>query len=184
MSLHADNGAPAATQRLFFAIWPDAALQRRWHALAELPAHRAQSGRRTPRENLHVTLAFLGSVSAERRACLERAADAIRAASFELTLDRLGSFRRGGVWWLAPSELPPASLDLVAQLKSAQEACGLVPESRAYRAHITLARDVRRCPPPMSIASIVWPVRDFVLVQSKPGEGGSRYQALRTWPLA
>ena len=170
------------SERLFLALWPDAALQRRMAALAEscLPTH---AGRRAPAENLHVTLAFLGQVETATRVRLEQMIDATRAQAFELVLDRLGCFRRRGLMWVGAAEVPSPLQQLVADLKAAQLACGLTPDRRDYRAHVTLARNLRRCPPPAGIEPIVWPVREFVLVRSNLGAAGARYEVLRAWTL-
>ncbi len=78
-----------ATQRLFFALWPEPALQQHlaMTAAALLPR---DAGRRVRAENLHCTLVFLGAVEAAQRLCLEDAASLVRAEPFTLTLDRLG----------------------------------------------------------------------------------------------
>ncbi len=173
----------ATSQRLFFALWPDVSLQQQMFAAADSALRQFESPRRARRENLHLTLAFLGSVNAEVGARLQREADTIRARGFDLTLDQLGVFARRGLVWLGPLQVPAPLLDVVAALRSAQSAVGLIPEKREYRAHITLVRDLATCPPPGPVAPIVWPVRQFVLVESKPGARGSRYQVLHRWDL-
>jgi 2'-5' RNA ligase len=57
--------AAAATHRLFFALWPDAPARAALVRLAHEIAHHGHG--KAPREdNLHITLAFLGPVAAER----------------------------------------------------------------------------------------------------------------------
>ncbi len=104
------------TQRLFFALWPDADLQQRLAAasLALLPPH--SGGRHVPPENLHCTLLFLGAVGAAQRLCVEAAADRVRAAPFSLVLDRFGYFRRPQVAWLGCSTTPSMLSRLVTDL--------------------------------------------------------------------
>jgi len=177
-----DRRAPSS-KRLFFALWPDTALQEELHALAAtmLPPG---DGRRTPSANIHLTLAFLGSVSPEDQVCYEQAADRIRAERFNLTLDARGCFRRSGIFWIGAEHVPEGLLALVRALSEALQACGYEPDPRPFRAHLTLARRLRRCPRLPQPAPIEWSVGDFALVQSHLGAGGAEYEILRRWPLA
>jgi len=169
------------TQRLFFALWPDDAVRK---ALEALALHRAgDQGKRTRTENLHITLAFLGSVDGRRRGCLEEAADELQGRSFTLSMDTLGWWPRPQVLWVGPTDIPAALLNLVSDLKLACQRCGFEPERRPYQAHLTLARKVRRARLPDSIEPIQWPISSFALVESKTLPTGAEYSVLRTWPL-
>ena len=132
----------AARQRLFFALWPDGDTQ---SALAQLAKARLRSGsgRLIVAQNLHMTLAFLGPVDAGMRKCAERAAASLRAPAFELEFRRLGYWPRPRVLWSAPERTPEGLTMLESTLRNALAACGHEPESRPFRAHITLARKVR-----------------------------------------
>ena len=172
----------AETQRLFFAIRPEPELRERLFALGD--DRLRAGGRRVVAENLHLTLVFLGSVPEDVRRCLEQQADGIRVPRFTLALDRIGCFRRKGIFWAGAAQTPAPLLDLVNALKAAQTACGLTPEDREYQTHITLARDARRCPPEGPITPpLEWPARQFVLVQSHTDNKGVRYEVLRSWEL-
>ncbi len=170
-------------QRLFFALWPAPALQRQLHALVDPLLPQTKGGRRLAVENLHLTLAFLGAVDAAKRPCIEQRANEIRAAPFQLLIDRLVFVKRKGILWAAPSHPVPALLDLVRALQDAQAACGLPRESREYQTHITLMRDLRHCPPALVSIPVVWSVQQFALVQSRTEVQGARYDVLRTWEL-
>ena len=61
-------------QRLFFALWPSLELSHELYSVAGRVLE--GDGRRVPPENIHLTLAFLGSVKASFRQCAERAAAA------------------------------------------------------------------------------------------------------------
>jgi len=174
------NGA-VATQRLFFALWPDAETQERLAnaAAALLP----DLGWRVRAENLHATLVFLGDTNHDQRVCVEAAADGIRCAVFNLRFDRLGYFRRPQVAWLGCTATPPALTRLVAALGGGCGACGFPPEDRRYEVHLTIARQVRRDPGRPPIMAIDWPVDRFALVESTSSEDGVRYRPLRFWPL-
>ena len=73
------SGASEATQRLFFALWPDAAARAVLAAAVTEPV-RLSGGRAVAESNLHVTLAFLGSVAQPRVRELRQIASAVAAA--------------------------------------------------------------------------------------------------------
>ncbi len=105
----------------------------------------SRGGNFSRRENLHMTLAFLGecppsSVSRIRRA-MEQTGQS--AQPFSLTLGRMGRFRRGGsdLWW-AGVQRQPALEKLALDLQNALRSEGFALEERSFAAHLTLARQV------------------------------------------
>jgi len=170
------------TQRLFFALWPESALQQRLAqaAAALLPR---DAGRRVREENLHCTLVFLGAVEAAQRLCLEDAASLVRAEPFTLMLDRLGYFRRPQVAWLGCTTTPAALQALVAGLSYGAASCGFPPEQRPYAVHLTVARKLRRDPGRLPLMPIAWPVKQFALMESVSEPDGVHYQPLHFWDL-
>lgn len=169
------------TQRLFFALWPDDRVRRQLDAAAEAVSRR--SGRRMKVDKLHMTLVFLGNTTAQQRDCLCAAADAILAEPFSLVLDTFGHFRRARVAWVAPSDTPPPLVALHQAINRTLPGCDREPESRPFRAHVTLARKAPRRVVPTDIGPIEWPVRAFCLVESVSDAEGALYRVLRTWPL-
>lgn len=106
---------------------------------------RSRGGNFSRRENLHMTLAFLGecppsAVSRIRRA-MEQTGQGAKA--FSLALGRMGRFRRGGseLWW-AGVQRQPALEQLAQTLQNALRAEGFMLEERSFAAHLTLARQV------------------------------------------
>lgn len=170
-----------ATQRLFFALWPDPELQQRLSnaAAALLP----DLGQRVRAENLHATLAFLGDTNQDQRSCVEAVADELRGTAFTLRFDRFGYFRRPQVAWLGCTATPPALSRLAAALGDGCGACGFPPEDRRYEVHLTIARRVPRDPGRPPIMAVDWSVDRFALMESVSDEGGVRYSPLRFWPL-
>jgi RNA 2',3'-cyclic 3'-phosphodiesterase len=175
------DDAAAATQRLFFALWPSGAVREALAGLLEGESHRI--GRRVPDTNLHLTLAFVGTVTAEQRACMETAACAVEAVPFTLTLDRLGYWPRPRIVWAGASATPSALVDLVAHLNAGLSGCGYAPEQRPYQAHVTLSRKAQAAPRRRDTPPIVWPAEEFCLVESVSEEHGSVYRVLARWPL-
>jgi 2'-5' RNA ligase len=166
--------------RLFFALWPDAPTRRELEALAHDVAL-AAGGKPVPAEKIHLTLAFLGEVAAERQAQAIRAAQETRGGAFTLPLDRVGSFRRARVAWAGTSSPPAALLDLQADLARGLAERGFVLEDREFAAHLTLARKIAKPVPPASMKPIAMRADALALVLSEAGTG--RYTTLETWPL-
>lgn len=171
----------AKAQRLFFALWPDDDTRQRLCRVQQALA--AAGGRRVHPEDLHVTLAFLGQVSAAQLPCVTAAADRVEAAPLDLDLDRLGWWRGPRVAWCAPARMPPPLPALVEQLWCALSECGFEREPRPYRPHVTLLRKARPLGDAALSEPIHWQIRDFVLVTSLSAPGAPRYKVLQRWPL-
>ncbi len=169
-------------RRLFFAIWPDAALSRRLDELAGAVKKQA-GGRVQKRENIHLTLRFIGAVDAETEQCLVEAAATIRAEKMQLNLDTLGFWPRPRVAWIAPGQPPAALAELAAKLEALCVACGIEAESRAFAPHITLLRKVRAVQRMPEFSPLIWPVDEFVLALSETLQEGVRYTVLQRWSL-
>jgi 2'-5' RNA ligase len=169
-------------QRLFLALWPDESVRSRLTALIP-KVLRAGDGRAVRPENLHATLFFLGPIEGRTRECVERMASALEGRIFSLMLDRVEHRPKQGIVWAA-AVVPEALAALVDGLRHALLECGVHPETREYRAHVTLARKVRRAAHVGAIEPIAWHIDGFVLVESKTYPSGARYQVLRSWPLA
>lgn len=169
-------------QRLFFALWPDDETRR---ALAGLSRVRLPSGSGRPvaAENLHLTLVFLGSVDSGVRACAEQAAERLSGRAFALEFRHIGYWRRSQVLCAVPDCIPDALSGLVSSLSSALVQCGHEPESRPFRAHLTLARKLRGFVGETTHAPICWRVGDFHLLASETLPQGARYRRLRSWRL-
>jgi RNA 2',3'-cyclic 3'-phosphodiesterase len=169
--------------RLFFALWPDDAVRR---ALAEAarPMLAACRGRPVATRNYHLTLAFLGGVPAARLEEICAAAARVRAAPFELRLDRHGHWPGPRVAWLGGRMTPPAAEALAAALWAALMPLGFKPDPRPFRVHLTVLRACRGCDWDGELVPVDWPVREFVLAKSETLDSGPRYEVLARWRLA
>lgn len=168
-------------RRLFFALWPDAAVRESLDRSGlQLTGKRI---RRIVPDKLHLTLAYAGPVNAAVQDCLESRAGAVRVAPFTLTIDHAGYYPRPRVLWIGPADMPAGLWTLAGALRSDLVACGLPPEHRAFQAHITVARKYREGVPGRSFEAFDWPVSEFCLVESVGTENGVRYEPLRFWPL-
>jgi 2'-5' RNA ligase len=170
------------SHRLFFAVWPsdDFRVALEPHIRALQPGG---VGRPQRPDQWHVTLEFLGSVPASRVAAAREAAAQVLAAPFEIRFDAVEYWRRPEVLCLLARSLPSSLEGLVQQLRSALGAREFQPESRPFRAHLTLARKVTHPVTPVQFAPLLWPVTDFALVESITDRSGSIYTPLATWPL-
>jgi 2'-5' RNA ligase len=169
-------------RRLFFALWPDGEV-RKALASAAAAARRHGSGRPVADENLHITLAFLGSVDEEIKECVRAAASQLTAEAFALSIDRAGWWKRTGILWLGPSKGPAALNRLVKTLWAAIEPCGFWPDFRDFYPHVTIARRWRKARLP-GIGPVDWPIRALTLLESHTGQRGARYTVLERWPLS
>ncbi|MFZ5974670.1 MAG: RNA 2',3'-cyclic phosphodiesterase [Bacillota bacterium] len=105
----------------------------------------AAQGSFTHRENLHLTLVFIGET--DRAEAVKRAMDAVEALPFELSIGGFGKFKRGGkcIYWVGV-EKSMALAALYAKLCGALEKQGFETEERDLSPHITLGRNVAAPP--------------------------------------
>jgi len=173
--------------RLFLALWPEQTLREAIHnySTEHLVTQKNWHGRLVDPQNLHMTLAFLGSVENDRIDCIRDAAASLCWQAFTLQLDQPGFWDRARVAWLAPTAVPQQLTDLVQQLRAALVRCGFDEQQRAYQPHVTLARKCRApelsdMPSPWQ-QPLVWQVNNLVLVSSVTEPAGVRYEVINRW---
>jgi 2'-5' RNA ligase len=166
--------------RLFFALWPDdevraqlAGWSRELHALC--------GGRPTRPENLHVTLAFLGSVEEVRVAEVERAAGTVRPRACPLILDQPGYWKHNRIAWAGASVVPPGLEALVSGLRGILAKSQIRFDAKSFVSHVTLLREAREPRAMPALAPIEWRLDGFALVQSVTLPQGSRYEIRKSW---
>ena len=171
----------AEHRRVFFALWPDARVADGFAAIAR-HAHADCGGRITGRDSIHLTLAFLGDIPAERVADAEAAAALVAGEPFTMPIDRLGHWKHNRILWAGCEDPPAALAALVADLGERLRGAGFTLEMRPFAAHVTLLRNARCATAPTLAETIEWPVGEFVLVESTPG-AEVRYRPIGRWPL-
>ena len=176
-SAGARRPAPVArNERLFVALWPDAATR---DALTRAAQALGIGGRRVAPANLHLTMAFLGQVPSTRRSSILKAMRETRAGRFTLLLDGVGHFSASRVAWLGVSNPPQALTEIQKRLVGHLRGAGFAIEERPFRAHVTLARDAPKpvATAPDGVLPVNWTVDNLSLVRSPP-RGGGQYQVL------
>lgn len=149
------------------------------------------------REQLHVTLKFLGEITEAQRQAVEAMVRRVAEATppFTATLDHLGAFpsvEAPRIIWVGLSEGAGETTRLAELIEQAGVAIPLAREERPFSAHVTLGR-VRS---PRRRAALVQALRDTVwqppaawraasvrLYQSVLHAGGPQYTVLAEVPL-
>ena len=182
--------------RCFVAIELPAEARRR---LGTLTAGLREAGVRGLRpvnpEGVHLTLKFLGDVSASQVGAVSAAMEGAAAAArpFDLELRGLGGFpdlRRPRVLWVGVEGDLEALQRLYEAVEAALSPLGFPPEGRAFTPHLTLARlregtpTEERARAAAHLTSLAWeegaaiPVGGVSLMRSTLRPGGAVYSRL------
>ena len=173
--------------RLFFALWPDA----RTRALIADAASAIRvcgPARLVPRENYHLTLAFVGEATLPQLAVLQQIGRDQRAAGCTIKVEALDYWREPQVVVAVARETPPALDGLCMRLHqdlALRDVAGppLAPPAALLRAHVTLARKVAQAPVLQAMSPFHWNARSFSLVRSDTSGPHAVYTVVDTWPL-
>ena len=141
------------------------------------------------RQQLHLTLRFIGNADARETAAIGDALAVVRHQRFQLELHGLGTFAARELWaGISPNDALTA---LQRRIDAVLQRVGLAPERRAFTPHVTLAR-LKAAPRDMvreflarhgRYASGPFEVGAFVLYSSELTPRGSLYEPQRTYPL-
>ena len=173
----------AGTAKVFFALWPDEAVNEQFMQWAKL-LHETCGGSITKPGNLHITLVFLGNVARSRLDELKLLAAKLSCCAFNFSFTTPGCWRHNRIAWAAPDETPQALSDLVKALECSLRTAGFSFDERPYAPHLTLLRKARWDPPSRPFKNINWEISEFVLVRSNRTESGSEYEVIGRWPLS
>lgn len=170
--------------RCFVACWP-ADSTREWLDQVARDAHlRYPGARRVRRENLHLTLAFIGELPLAKA---QQAAQALRDLSsepFEWRLDHVGRFERARVLW-AGGQPEPRLLQMAETVRASLQTMQIRFDEKRFAAHVTLLRDLPSKRAPESDDSVhaiepfTWPIRSALLmVSERDPKGATVYRPL------
>jgi len=145
-------------------------------------------------EGIHLTLKFLGEISAEQVAQVKEVLDRIGPFErFSIRAKGFGFFpdsKRPRVFW-AGLEAPPELARLAKQVETAIAEIGFPPENRAFSPHLTLARFKAPRPQPKLQALLAvqevpdlgtFDVSEYFLWESRLSPQGAKYRKLARFP--
>jgi len=162
-------------QRVFVALWPTPAIRTRLSEVADQLARCAITGRQFAAANLHLTLAFIGSLEVDRVASLARRLDQYATSEFDWIVDRVGHFAGARVVWAGGPDNAQLSA-LAAGVRDLLGSSDIPFDHKPFAAHVTLLRDVVRWNTRFSIEpSIIWRCHGPTLVRSETGPHGVSY---------
>lgn len=168
--------------RLFFALWPAAAVRMDLgSAAAALPL--AAPARRVPAVNYHLTVAFIGEVPALQYESLRDIGRGVHAGRCEISLDSYEYWPKPECVVALARRVPPALQSLWDELHAALAAAGFGLRAKQLRPHVTLVRHCLAQPAWPALAPILWPADALCLVRSDTRAAAAVYTVLDRWPL-
>jgi 2'-5' RNA ligase len=168
--------------RAFYAFWPlptnAAALASLRAALTLEPSAQLQAV-----DQLHMTIAFVGDVDAQRLEVLRGVGRRLRAGAMRLQFDAYEYWPKPEVVVAAARHVPPPLAELWETLHRELAASGFALTPKRLRPHVTLARKVAQEPVLPPLLPLTWAVSSFSLVSSARAGNRSGYTVLESWPL-
>jgi 2'-5' RNA ligase len=148
------------------------------------------------RDNLHVTLKFIGHIAPERLDAIDASLETVRSNGVvKIDFRGLGFFpseKRARVLWAGVEALANLAA-LAGEVDRVLTTVGLAAETREFKPHLTLARfDLPGMPPALckvvernaTRAFGTLHAGTFHLIQSKLKTSGAEYTTLRSFPFA
>ena len=163
--------------RLFIAINFNNNTRSQLLALRDDLRSRAESGRFSLPENLHLTLAFIGEVSPKKVDKIKAIMDTVIFEPFEVSIERLGTFSRRTLWWAGLREDKPL-MDLQREIVYKLALYGFEMDGRKYSPHITLGREVITDVKPWQVEPFGETVSFIDLMKSERINGKLTYTAV------
>ena len=174
--------------RLFIAVNFSAEQKQQIMQLQAQLRSQALRGNFPKPENLHLTLAFLGETPEEKLNCLKKIIDGLKVPAFEIIFNHAGCFKRGRseLWYLGTdiragksetslSLLQNINRQLVLQIGKE----GIYVDKKPFKAHITLAREIKsRKPIELNFAPIRLLIDNISLMKSEHVRGILTYTEL------
>tara|TARA_R110000868_G_scaffold50907_3_gene162059 strand:+ start:393 stop:959 length:567 start_codon:yes stop_codon:yes gene_type:complete len=138
-----------------------------------------------PAANFHMTLAFLGQISAQQQDKLEGELDQIdKLQGFAVNLDHVGYWPKPKALWLGCNNVANEHQQLACTLSVCAQNAGISLQKRNYQAHLTLVRKCTANPPaPLISPNFCWQSQAFHLYESRSTNKGVVYVICKSWQL-
>jgi len=146
----------------------------------------------TTREQMHLTLRFIGEVDGRDAVAIDDGLATITAPAFRLALKTVGQFggRNPNALWVGVDASEPL-IHLQRKIESVLQRVGLPAETRKFTPHVTLARlkgssrgrVLDYLTDHALFASQPFDVRGFILYSSRLTPNGSLYRAEKAYQL-
>ena len=156
--------------RLFIAINLSDAMKDALTAAQDEMYGKGVRGNFTPRENMHLTLAFIGEYPDS-----EQVMDALSSVSFSaftLSLSGMGCFR--DLWWAGMDDSAPLAA-VVRRIRHALADHDIPFDRKRFSPHITLIRKAVGTMPGIQIEKVSMSVERISLMRSDRGKHGMIY---------
>ena len=163
--------------RLFIAIPLSDAMKDALTAVQDEMYDNGVRGNFTSRENMHLTLAFIGLTLAfiGEYPDKDQVMDALSTVSFSafsLSLSGMGCFR--DLWWAGMDESAPLHA-VVRRIRHALADHNIPFDRKRFSPHITLIRKATGTMPGIQIEKVSMPVERILLMRSDRGKHGMIY---------
>ena len=162
--------------RCFVAAWPGQATRVALGALSDELRRQVKHRRATDIDNLHLTLAFIGSLPEAAAAAVADAVEELDFKPIKWRIDRLGFFRDAGVVWAGADRTSNAALTSLAdRARRLLDELDVDYDRKPFAPHVTLLRGVDHFTSTSLGAPIDWRVDNVALYRSSGGRSGSKY---------
>ncbi len=181
-------------KRIFIAINPDKGTKQNLEFEMEEMKREFQDEviKWTKRENLHITLLFLGSIKEERLEKIDESLSKVTFTPFKISLDKISYMpedrRHARMIWAQGSADKSVS-NLYNQIKESSTCLGYAPD-KGFNLHITLGRikkwkfnkiPLEEIPILEKDIDLNFNVSSFELMESKLSRGGAEYKILKSY---
>jgi 2'-5' RNA ligase len=165
--------------RCFVGLWPDASARERLAQLGTELHRRVGRARLIPPHNIHLTLAFIGTLDPITAHRLATALAGLRPEAASWVVDTIGMFDRARVLWVGGESCPPLA-KLALAVRRLLGDLEIVFDEKPFAAHITLLRDFA----PQRANHLIGPIRPPIafplssprLLVSEATRDGVRYR--------
>ena len=156
--------------RLFIAINLSEAMRDALTAAQDEMYGKGIRGNFTPRENMHLTLAFIGEYPDKEQ--VMDALSSVTFSAFSLSLSGLGCFR--DLWWAGMDESVPLAA-VARRIRRALAEHNIPFDRKRFSPHITLLRKAVGTMPGIRIETVSMAVERISLMRSDRGKHGMIY---------